>query len=68
MDLFTFVEKLALKIIMNCRVPIAVQFKTKLGFNQHDLIMTKQQSVLTKIIKIFTSEKILLQHSVLILF
>ena len=52
---------------MHCRVstPEAIEFKTRLGFNQHDLIVTKEQSVLVKIIKIFASEEILLQHSVL---
>ena len=33
---------------MNCRLPRAAEFKTKLGFNKHDLIMTKCQSVLKK--------------------
>ena len=36
--------------------------KTRLGFNQHDLLMTKEQSVLTKIMKVFVSEEILLQQ------
>ena len=54
-------------IIMHYRVSIAeaTEFKTRLGFNQHDLIMTKKQSVLTKIMKVFLSEEILLKHSVL---
>ena len=42
---------------MDRRTPTAVTFSTKLGFNQHGLIMTKEQSVLTKI-KAFSSEKI----------
>ena len=53
-------KKLALKIIMNCKVPTAIEFRTTLGFNQHDLIMTKVQLGLTKIMKIFAYEKILL--------
>ena len=44
---------------MDCRAPTAIEFRTKLGFNQHDLIMTKEQSVLTKIIKVFASKEIL---------
>ena len=50
---------------MDCRTPTAIEFRTKLGFNQNDIIMTKQQSVLTRIMKIFASKKILLQHSIL---
>ena len=38
-------EKLVLFIGMDCRTPTAITFRTKLEFNQHDLIMTKEQSV-----------------------
>ena len=55
-------EDLDLTIIMDCRSPIATAFRPKLAFKQHDLIMTKEQSVLTKIMKVFASEKMLLQH------
>ena len=53
------------KTIMHCRVstPKAIELPTRLEFNQHDLIMTKEQLVLTKRIKEFASEEILLQHS-----
>ena len=51
-------EKLVLFIGMDCRTPTAITFSTKLGFNQHDLMMTKEQSVLTKTIKSFSREKI----------
>ena len=46
-------------IIMHCRVstPEPIEFKTRLGFDQHNFIMTKEKSVLTKIIKVFASEK-----------
>ena len=47
---------------MDCRTPTGIEFRFKLGFNQHDIIMTKEQTVLTGIMKIFASEKILLQH------
>ena len=33
---------------MDCRKAAAVNFRTKLGFNQYDPILTKQQLVLTK--------------------
>ena len=60
-------EDIIMLIIMHCRVstPEPNEFKTRLGFNQHDLIMTKEKSVLTKIMKLFLAEGILLQHSVL---
>ena len=52
-------------IIMNCRIPKTVEFRSKLGLNQHGLIMTKKQSTLTKIMKVFAKEEMLLQHYVL---
>ena len=60
-------EDIIMPIIMHCRAltPEAIELKTRLGFNEHDLIMTKEQSVLTKIMKVFASEEILLQHSIL---
>ena len=66
MEIGTYIhENLSLSITMNCRAPTAIELKTKLGFNQHNVIMTKKKSVLTKIMKVFRSEKILPQHSVL---
>ena len=51
---------------MSCRVstPKKIEFRSKLGFKQHD-ILSEEQSVLSKITKLFSDEKILLQHSVL---
>ena len=40
-------------------------FRSKLGFKLHDIIMCKEESVTLKIIKVISNEKILLQHSVL---
>ena len=51
--------------MMDCRTPAAIKFETRLWFNQNGLIMTKEQSVLTKLMKVFRSKKVLLQHSVL---
>ena len=31
---------------MDCRTTPAVNFRTKLGFSQHDPIMTQEQSIL----------------------
>ena len=52
-------------IIMNCKVPTTVEFGTKLGFNQYDVMINKEQSAAKKLIKLFAKEKIFLQHSVL---
>ena len=49
-------EKLAIKVIMDCRITSAHKFKTRLGFKQYDVILTKEQSVLTKIISSFDGE------------
>ena len=37
-------EELDLLIIMDCRAQAAIEFRTILGFNQSDLIMTKERS------------------------
>ena len=50
-------EDFAMQIIMDCRATPAVNFETKLGFNQHDPIMTQEQSVLSKIVILFATEK-----------
>ena len=46
-------EKLAIKLIMDCRTTSAHKFRTRLGFKQYDVILTKEQSVLTKIMSSF---------------
>ena len=55
-------EDIIMPIIIHCTVspPEVIEIKTRLGFNQHDLIMTKEQSVLTKITKVFVRDEILL--------
>ena len=42
----------------------AEQFRCKLGFKQHDIMMIKEQSMVTKVIKAFLREEISLQHSI----
>ena len=54
-----------MQITIDCRTTPAVSFKTKLGFSQHDPIMTQEQSILSKIVTLFAAEEIILQHSVL---
>ena len=53
--------------IMSCRVsaPKTIKFRSELGFEQSYIALTKEQSVISKIMKLFAKEKILLQHSVL---
>ena len=40
-------------------------FRMLLGFKENDILQTKEQSVFSKIQTVFSTEKILLQHSVL---
>ena len=58
-------ENFAKQIIMDCRTTSAVNFRTRLGFNQHDPIMTQEQSILSKIVTVFAVEEIILQYNVL---
>ena len=50
---------------MNCRTTSAVDFKTRLGFSQHDPIITQEQSILSKIVTLFVAKEIIFQRSVL---
>ena len=55
-------EKLAIKVIMDCRTTMAHKFRTRLGFKQYDVIFTKEQSVLTKIMSSFEEENMQTQY------
>ena len=50
---------------MDCRTTTAVNFKTRLGFSQHDPITSQEQSILSKIVTIFAAEEIHLQYNFL---
>ena len=50
---------------MDCRTPTTNEFRSKLWFKKLDLVVAKEQSGLTRIMKTFANEKILLQHPVL---
>ena len=50
---------------MYCRTVQAVKFRKELGFNQHDPIMTQEQSVLTKLDTYFKTEEKIFQHYVI---
>ena len=60
-------EDIILPIVMSCRVSRteAIECRSKLGFKQHYIILSKEQSVISKITKLISNEKILVQHSVL---
>ena len=45
-------------------MPTAIEFRSKLRFNQHHLIITKKQSLLTRTMEIFPSEKIYRKKSI----
>ena len=55
------IEWFAIQIIMDTRTVAAVKFRKKLGFNQYDVIMTQEQSVLTKLDRYFNTEKKIFQ-------
>ena len=49
-------EKLAIKVIMDCRKTPAHKFRTRLRFKQYDVILTKEQSELTKLMCSFAGK------------
>ena len=61
---FTHVD-LALKVIMDCRTVESCDFKRNLGFALHDVINTKEQSVISAIKDAFEGENMQTQYSVL---
>ena len=62
---FFLKEELATKVIIVCRAAAAHKSRTKLGFKQYDVILTKEQSVLTKIKISSEGENMQTQYSVL---
>ena len=68
-------KKLTVKVIMDCRTTMAHKFKTMdcrtrdhkfrtLGLKKYDVILTKEQSVLTKIMSLFEGENMQTQYKV----
>ena len=53
-------EDIVMNIIMCCRVstPEAIESRSKLIFKQHNIILSKEQSMISKIKKIFLNKKI----------
>ena len=58
-------KKLAIKVIKDFRTTSAHRFRTRLEFEQSDVILTKGKSVLTKIMSSFEGENMLTQYNVL---
>ena len=60
-------EVIAIPIIMQTRLskPEIIKFRSDLGFNQINLILKKEQSVIIPSLKAFFAEKIKLQHRAL---
>ena len=50
---------------MDCRTTSAHKFRTGLVFKQYHVILTKEKSVLTKIINLFEEQNIQTQYNVL---
>ena len=49
--------KLAIKVIKDSRTTVAHKFRTRLGFKQYNVILTKEKLVLPKIMSSFEREK-----------
>ena len=49
-------KKLAIKVIMDSRTTSAQKFRTRSRFTQYDVILTNEQSVLTKKTSFFTKK------------
>ena len=58
-------EELVVTIMMDTKTTEAVKFRAKFKTNQHDPILTKEQSIGSKIVKAFPNENIKEQFLVL---
>ena len=58
-------EKLAIKVIMDCRTTYSHNFRTRLVFQQYDVILTKEQQLVTKTISSFKGEDMQAKYNVL---
>ena len=58
-------EKLTIKVIMACRKRMPLNFGTRLAFKQQDVILTKEQSVVTEMMSSFERENMQTQYNVL---
>ena len=60
-------EDIIMPVIIHCRVatPKSIEFRSKLGFDQYDITVTKEQSVLKFVMDAFEGENMQTQYSVL---
>ena len=58
-------EDVVMPVIMVCRSPKAIEFRSKLGFNQYDITLEKESSVLKSIMETFEGKNMETQYSVL---
>ena len=60
-------EDIITTIIIHWKVatPKTIEFRSKLGFNQYDITLTKEQSVLKSIMDAFEGENMQTQYNVL---
>ena len=52
-------------MIMHCKTATATEFRSKVGFNRHDMTLSKEQSVLKSIMNAFEGENMQTQNSAL---
>ena len=52
-------------MLKDCRTISAHKFRTRLGFKQYDVILTEEQSVLTKIMRSFERGTIYCKHDII---
>ena len=58
-------EKLTVKVIMDCKTTSPHKFRKRLEFKHNDVILTKEQSVLTKIMTSFEGENMQTQYNII---
>ena len=58
-------EELVMKILIDTRTTAVVEPKANFGVNQHHPILTKEQSIGSKILKVFTDKEIIEQYFIL---
>ena len=58
-------EELAITIMMDTRTTKAVEFRASFKINEHNIILTKKQSIGSKIVKAWPNENIIEQFFVL---
>ena len=59
-------KKLTIKVIMDCRTTSVCKFRIRLGFKQYDVILTKEKSVLIRIISSLEGENMQKNYNILV--